>query len=402
MKVLMISEYFPPDSQGGGEISAYLLAKNLVKKGIDMHVLTSTKKSPYFELMDGIKVHRLIKNSRPNTMYGNLKRLGFSKNLRKKVIGLQKKESFDLVHCMNTSSIVAVKCIDKPFIMHVNGPTPFCPKATLLFKDKEACEKKCHIDEYTDCVLNSNIIGKTRQNKLAMPLFLIPLRLRYNMIKECMMKFDYYMPISTYMERKLIERGVKKDRIKIIYNLEEESKVSLKKIKPKKNKVLYLGDYTRLKGADIALYAVNSLNLEASFYGEGNLESYLKENANQNVKINRKIAHSEVKKVIMEHDIVLFPSFVGEAFGRVAMEACMLKKTVIASRIGGVPDIIEDGITGFLFEPKNKDELTEILEKVVKGELSIDKEKMLKKIKFKFSSEKTLNDVVKVYKKLNR
>ena len=39
MKVLFISEYFPPKIKGGGEISAYLLAKNLAKR-IDVSVLT--------------------------------------------------------------------------------------------------------------------------------------------------------------------------------------------------------------------------------------------------------------------------------------------------------------------------------------------------------------------------
>ncbi len=41
MKILLISEYFPPKIFGGGEISAWLLAKNLAKRGLDVSVLTS-------------------------------------------------------------------------------------------------------------------------------------------------------------------------------------------------------------------------------------------------------------------------------------------------------------------------------------------------------------------------
>ncbi len=399
MKVLMISEYFPPEGIGGGEISAHLLAKSLVKKNIDMHVLTSTGNTPYFELMDGIKIHRLLKTGSPKTVSGNIKRISFSKNLRKKVIELEKKENFDIIHCMNTSSISAVKCIAKPFVMHVNGPVPFCPKGTLVYKDKVSCDKRCTLLTYCDCALNSQIIGKTKQSGFMMPFFLVPLRFRYNSYRSCMKKFDYYMPISTYMEKKLLENGIPKNKIRIIYNLEEKTKED-SRIKARKNKVLYLGDYTKAKGADLALRAITSLNLEASFYGEGNLEGFLRENAGKKVKINARVSHSEIKKIIMEHDIVLFPSFVGEAFGRVAMESCLLKKTVIASEIGGITDIIEDRVTGFLFEPGDIEGLTNTLKNVTEGKLNIDKEKMVKILEKKFLEKKTISDVISIYDKL--
>jgi len=41
MKILLVSEYFPPKIFGGGEISAALLAKNLSREGIEVSVLTS-------------------------------------------------------------------------------------------------------------------------------------------------------------------------------------------------------------------------------------------------------------------------------------------------------------------------------------------------------------------------
>lgn len=114
MKVLMISEYFPPASKGGGEISAFLLAKSLIKKKIEMHVLTSSEKEPYFELIDGIKIHRVLSTGDSGSIKGNLKRIKFNKNLRIKVKKLDAKENFDIIHCMNTSSISAVRCVDKP------------------------------------------------------------------------------------------------------------------------------------------------------------------------------------------------------------------------------------------------------------------------------------------------
>ena len=83
MKVLMISEFFPPKSMGGGELSAYSLAKELVKEKIEVHVLTS-----YFEglkkqeSLDGIKIFRFLKSGNPNNLQGNMDRLlNFEKSL---------------------------------------------------------------------------------------------------------------------------------------------------------------------------------------------------------------------------------------------------------------------------------------------------------------------------------
>ena len=48
-----------------------------------------------------------------------------------------------------------------------------------------------------------------------------------------------------------------------------------------------------------------------------------------------------------------------EAMGRVLLEAMACKKPIIASNVGGIPEIIKDGYNGLLFESENVDDLAE-------------------------------------------
>jgi glycosyltransferase involved in cell wall biosynthesis len=66
-----------------------------------------------------------------------------------------------------------------------------------------------------------------------------------------------------------------------------------------------------------------------------------------------------------EADIVLVCSR-KEAFGRVALEAMLLGKPVVASNAGGLPEIVRDGSTGFLYEPRNPKDLADKVEALVR------------------------------------
>ena len=363
MKVLFISEYFWPEEKGGGEISCFNLAKVLVKKNIEVHVLTS-----YFsglekeEIKEGVVVHRRLKTGKdPRKLKDNLKRRSFETSLLKELPKIVEEKKIDLIHCFNISSIVAVKLKDKikkKFVMHVNSPLPFCPKGTLMYKDKELCNKKCTKKTFLDCYLNSNIIGKMdlsfymKYNLVAMCV----IRKKYEKYQKLMKMFDYYFPISEFMKKRLLKENVGKDKTTVVYNLVDLDKFfKLKQPKNKIPKILYIGEYNKIKGPELLLKALKDIDekYETNFYGSGVLKNRLGEYVEENklnVNIHDRAKYNKIPKIIEEHDIVVFPSNWAEALGRVALEGCAAGKTVIASNIAGIPDIIEDGKNGYLFE----------------------------------------------------
>jgi len=225
------------------------------------------------------------------------------------------------------------------------------------------------------------------------------LRKNYETLNSLIKKFDYYMPISTYMQNKLTFSGIPKNKTKIIYNILDFNKFSkLKQPKNKIKKILYLGAYSKSKGPQILLQALSNLKVQytANFYGKGELKEYLvkyTKSQKLNVTINDKVDYKEIPKIIQEHDILVFPSLVGEAFGRVALEALAANKTVIASNIGGIPDVIQHNKSGYLFEPGNSNELAKLIEKCIKENIKF------KPNLDKFDKEKIVNQVIKIYNK---
>jgi hypothetical protein len=59
-----------------------------------------------------------------------------------------------------------------------------------------------------------------------------------------------------------------------------------------------------------------------------------------------------------------------EGFGLAAVEAMALARPVIASNVGGLPEIVESGLTGLLVEPNNPDALAEAMTRVTKDRSS--------------------------------
>jgi len=144
----------------------------------------------------------------------------------------------------------------------------------------------------------------------------------------------------------------------------------------------YIGRLAGGKGLEDLLMAISRLrrdfggqaNFRVLIFGNGPMEKRLKEMARE-LDINDKIEwrgfipYSKVSEALSQIDIFVYPSW-HEGFGRSIMEALAMEKAVIATKVGGIPDLIKDRENGFLVEPHNPVTLAEkIKELMEKGEL---------------------------------
>src|SRR5579864_4184188 len=150
---------------------------------------------------------------------------------------------------------------------------------------------------------------------------------------------------------------------------------------PRGRVVLSVGRWAaseRYKGADLLIHAVSELtrefpDLHLLLVGEGDdlprLEKLaLAANARDNVHFISGLSRDELAACYAACDIFALPS-TGEGFGLVFLEAMAFGKPVIGTAFGGIPDVVENGVTGILVEPENPSSLSAALRSLVSNDV---------------------------------
>lgn len=132
-------------------------------------------------------------------------------------------------------------------------------------------------------------------------------------------------------------------------------------------KVVCVGRLVKEKGFEHVIDAfsqINSQELSLDIYGDGPYKQRLEVFANSDKRIKLHGFVSNIMEVLKEVDVLILPSY-QEAFPFVILEAFALGKIVIATDVGGIPEMIIDGENGYLIPPRNSQKIVEILEKLL-------------------------------------
>lgn len=109
-------------------------------------------------------------------------------------------------------------------------------------------------------------------------------------------------------------------------------------------------------------------NAHLAIVGDGPYRAKLEEIfAGRSVTFTGYKSGVELSKAYASSDMFLFPSSTIETFGLVAAEAMASGIPVVASRVGGVPELIEQGVSGYLFEPNDSEALVKAAKALVEN-----------------------------------
>ena len=128
--------------------------------------------------------------------------------------------------------------------------------------------------------------------------------------------------------------------------------MNVPRISPKLN-LIFIGNLNPEKGLTYLFRAVEPIQdkVHLSIVGDGRLlQKYKKDYPF--AKYYGRIEHHQLPEIINQHDVLVLPTFV-ESFPNVLLEAMACGKPVIATKVYGIPEMVQDEVTGFLTRPWN-------------------------------------------------
>lgn len=319
---MKIIHFISGGDTGGAKTHVLTLLENLRKLNIDVELLC---------IMEGIFTEEARELGIPVTIIPQIRRYDLSVN--KKVCDYINNSGCDLVHCHGArANYISL------FIMH----NVRVPMITTLHSDYKL--------DFKD---------NMRKQIVYTPINSYALR-----------RFDHILCVTNAFKNMLIQRGFKEKRIEVIYNgidfkpkletLDKERFYDRLHIKYNPNKK-YVGIAARLfavKGVDVFLKAANVLvkrcdNIDFIVLGDGEMwdscEAYVKENNLEGrVHLAGQIMNSVVMNSFYKHIDVNTLSSYSESFPYALLEGARMRRATVATAVGGIPEMIEDSVSGYL------------------------------------------------------
>jgi glycosyltransferase involved in cell wall biosynthesis len=143
-------------------------------------------------------------------------------------------------------------------------------------------------------------------------------------------------------------------------------------------RILFVGRLVERKGVEVLVRALARLRhrrpAELVIVGTGNREGHIRrtaalEGVSEQVDLRGGVSAEELARAYGDCDLFVLPAVVDsrgdtEGLGVVLLEALAFERPVIASRLGGIVDIVSDGVTGWLVDPGDADVLARKIESV--------------------------------------
>jgi len=282
-----------------------------------------------------------------------------------------------------------------PIILTLHDLKPICPNYKM-YVNGHICEQ-CKGQKFYNCFKNRCTKGSVSGSLIN------TIEMYFHYAMGYYQNVDCYIAVSQFYKNKMIEFGFPEEKISYLPNF-----VDLENYDPQvkeKNYILYFGRLSEEKGITVLIDAAEKTP-EIPFYivGAGGLENDLKKKKEEynlrNIHFFGYKTGDELNKVLTESTCVVVPSEIYENCPMTILEAFAAGKPVIGSDIGGIPELINETIDGFTFQPGDSGELSEKIKWIWSNR---DKAKKMglqgrKKVEEKFNAESHYKRLMAIYK----
>ena len=370
MRILFLSNFFPPARPGGYTQWCHEVAERLAERGHTIGVLTSRyelAKAPTSEQ----NIYRLLHLEGDLAYY---QPLHFFTSWKK-----QHREN--LVFLEQTVKDFA------PDLIFVWGMWALSKALPALAEQLLPGRVVYYLSDYWPSALDMHTTyWQSPARQWPMRLLKRPLRkialARLGQTSRPTLKFEHAICVSARVRELLVEAGLPIQHAHVIHggtDVQRFSSVRERDYRFGHVKLLYAGQLVRHKGVHTAIEAmarlvnkrrINQITLTLVGSGHPDYEAVLRdlierERLHDFVTVHKPVSKDEMPAIFQQFDALVFPSIYEEPLARVTQEAMAAGLVVVGTTTGGTGEILRDGETGLTFAPEDAEGLAEQVNRLI-------------------------------------
>jgi glycosyltransferase involved in cell wall biosynthesis len=287
-----------------------------------------------------------------------------------------------------------------PIVQTLHNFRLLCTAATF-FRDGRICE-----DCLGKAVTWPGVIHACWQGSRAGTAVVATMLTFHRFLKTWREKVDVYIALTEFARQKFVEGGLPAEKIVVKPNF----------VAPDPSMgshdggyALFVGRLSQEKGIMTLLRAWQMLkDIPLKIVGDGPLrdkiQEFIKQEGLINVEFLGRKTRNEVFQLMQKAQVLVFPSECYEGFPMTVAEAFACGLPVIASRLGAIAEIVEDGRTGLLFRPGDPEDLAAKVEWAWThpGELEKMGQEARREYERKYTAERNYEMLREIYKQAMR
>ena len=402
MKILLINNIHY--RRGGADVVYFNLAELLKEKGHDIYYFST--KSSKNEKTDQEEYFAVVPDFRSLNQANkiiSISKFIYNKDVQKKLETLINKINPDIVHIhlylggLSSSILPIIKKYNIPIVQTIHDYRLICPAYSFTDGKNQICER-CIDKVYIRCALRKCSEYKFSQSAV---LSLDAYFRKY--INNPIQYIDRFLFVSNFSLEKHCQFNPSfRNKSQYLYNFIPKLNNDIPPI-IRGSYFLFYGRISSEKGLDTLLEAFINSKHKIKIVGDGPLLKELSKKQKDNIEFLGFRYGNELIKIIREASFIILPSICYENNPLSIVEAYSYGKPVIGSNIGGIPEIINDNSTGFLFEANNPKDLKAQIKKasnMSNKDYSAFSQNAFEFAKNKFNPKTYYSELIKIYKSL--
>ena len=400
MKIIQVPFCFYPDAVGGTEIYVAELSRLLREMhGMEIVIAAPAERARTY-VHEGLLVRRFACSpiSDPGELYGE------GDAMAEREFGeILDKEKPDIVHLHAFTRGVSLKLVRAaktgtiPVVFTYHTPTVSCLRGTMMRWGAEPCDGVMDARTCAACTLNGKGVPRLGAQVLANFRFPLPasrfrvatalrmrslVELRHATTRSLFDEVDHIIAVCRWAKDVLIRNGVPEEKITLCRQGVVE-KLEIGRWKPGDEstrsasslRIAFFGRLEPIKGVHVLIQALRSLpsaQMALDIFGIAQVEAGNRYEqrlralaaGDNRIQFHAPVPADQVVTTLRNYDLLAVPSQWLETGPLVVLEAFAAGIPVIGPRLGGIAELVTDGVNGILVEPNSVPVWADALEKI--------------------------------------